>query len=541
MTATVDAATPSGKGPATHSAGNDEPVLDMPVRILLASLSLAAGIIHLVMVPSHAQAATADGVAFAVVGWLQVLAAIALLVRPSRLLLQGIVALNLAVVALWVWSRTTGLPFGAHAGEAEEVAFVDGLTTAFEVALVLGAGFFLLRPSLGTRLRPDVMVVASVLPVAVLVATSMALADEDTLGHGHDDESELAGGHAHGSGPVDVDLASVASERCDLHFNPASYWHETTVASVDTIMGGTHVDDHDATMPPTIRGSAELDDLIRKSTEGGEASDAAVVVKLSEVDDEVYDEWLQWLPTLAASHGHGTAGAPDDNHGMGGHLGPQAWVAMTDQAECDQLAEELELARQTALAHPTAQDAMDAGYVRVTPYVPGIAAHYMNFSYVDGTFEIDKPEMILYDGNDPEASVVGLSYYILHDSALEPTQGFTGPNDHYHRHDGLCVGRGGVIGDSTTTDEECAAMGGRKAEGSAGWMSHAWVVPGCESPWGMFSGATPVLDATLPQSSGQDDGGCRGSGVLDRYDLSPGSVANTPTTVGGVLEAASGP
>jgi hypothetical protein len=539
MTTTVDA-TPSGERPVAPDRGADDDAPGMPIRVLLASLSLAAGTIHLVMVPSHSQAATADGVAFAVVGWLQILSAIALLLRPTRLLLQGIVGLNLVVIGLWVWSRTAGLPFGAHSGESETVAFVDGLTTAFEVALVLGAGMLLLRPNLGTRLRPDTMVFASIIPVAVLIATSMALTDENTFSHGHDQGDEVAGGHDHGSGAA-VDLASLASERCDLGFNPASYWHETTVAGVDTIMGGAHGGDHATSMPPALEGSPELDELIRISGKGGESNDAAVVVKLAEVDDEVYDEWLQWLPTMMAAHGHGEAGAPDDNHGMGGHLGPQPWVAMTDQAECDQLAEELELARQTALAHPTAQDAMDAGYVRVTPYVPGIAAHYMNFAYVDGTFEIDKPEMILYDGNEADASVVGLSYYIIHDSTFEPTQGFTGPNDHYHRHDGLCVGAGGVIGDSTTTDEECAARGGRKSQGSAGWMSHAWVVPGCESPWGMFSGATPVLDGTLPQTSGKDGGACKGAGVLDRYDLSPGSPDNTPTTVGGLLEAASGP
>ena len=53
-------------------------------------------------------------------------------------------------------------------------------------------------------------------------------------------------------------------------------------------------------------------------------------------------------------------------------------------------------------------------------------------------------------------------------------------------------------------------------------MSHAWVVPGCESPWGVFSGASPLLDPTLARSSGTDDGACAASGVRDRYDLRPG-------------------
>jgi hypothetical protein len=544
MTATVDAATPE---PAETERRDEGELLSMPVRVMLASLSLAAGVIHLVMVPSHAQAGTLDGVGFAVVGWFQVLIAIGLLVRPTRLLLQATVIGNLVIAGLWLWSRTSGLPFGAHAGEAEEAAFVDGFVTVLELGLIVGAAILLVRPALGTRVRGDAMVFASIVPVVVLVATTMALADQETVSHGHGDgAAEMAdGGHAHGSGAegaghASADMASIAAERCDLGMNPASYWHETNVAQVDTIMGGSHGDDHGAASAPTVKGSKELDELIKLSTAGGEGNDARVVVELSKVNDDVYNDWLSYLPTLAASHGHGEAGAPDDNHGMGGHLGPQQWVAMTDQAECDQLNSEIELARATAMSMPTAQDAMDAGYVRVTTYVPGIAAHYMKFSYVDGTFEIDKPEMVLYDGDGPEASVVGLSYYIMFDSELEPTQGFTGSNDHYHRHDGLCIGAGGVIGDSTTSAEDCAARGGRKSSGGGGWMSHAWVVPGCESPWGVFSGATPVLDRTLAENSGKDGGACKGSGVYDRYDLSPGTVENTPTTVGGQIEVASG-
>jgi hypothetical protein len=146
----------------------------------------------------------------------------------------------------------------------------------------------------------------------------------------------------------------------------------------------------------------------------------------------------------------------------------------------------------------------------------------MKFSNVDGTFTITEPEMLLYDGNGPDAAIVGLSYYVMLAGDAEPTQGFTGNNDHYHRHVGLCIRAGLVVGDTTTTEEECAARGGAKSGGSAGWMSHAWVVPGCESPWGLFSGANPMLDTALSASSGTDGGGCGGSGVRQRYDLSPG-------------------
>lgn len=50
-------------------------------------------------------------------------------------------------------------------------------------------------------------------------------------------------------------------------------------------------------------------------------------------------------------------------------------------------------------------------------------------------------------------------------------------------------------------------------------MVHAWVVEGCESPWGVFSDFNPVLDMQLAEASGNAGGGCAGSGVRDRYDM----------------------
>jgi len=523
--------------------------LALPARVLLATFSLAAGVIHLVMVPTHAQESTLDGVGFAVVGWVQIIGAIALLLKPGRRLLQATVLFNLAVIGVWAWSRTVGLPVGGHAGLVESVSGIDLLCAVLEGALVIGTAALLLRPDLGTRLSHPTVVLASAIPVAVLIITSVVLADPSTANHVH----------SQGSSTVALTPAqTVAASRCDLGVNPASYWSEATTAGVDTIgvatTGATattpttaadgHVHGAAATAtPPTtaapVQGSAELDKLIDISTKGGEGNDARAIVALSDAPDDAYQNWLRWLPALAALHSH-TTGAVDDNGGHGGHLGPQTWVAMTDPAQCAKLSSELDQARTTALQFPTAADAKAAGYMQVTGYVPGIAAHWMKFSYVDGRFEIDKPEMLLYDGNGEDAHIVGLSYYILSDSTVEPTQGFAGENDHYHRHVGLCVKGAMVVGDSTTTTEQCDALGGKKTSGGA-WMSHVWVVPGCESPWGVFSAASPMLDAKLAASSGKDGGGCAGSGVKARYDLQPGTTTNTPSTVNGGAQQVAAP
>jgi hypothetical protein len=142
--------------------------------------------------------------------------------------------------------------------------------------------------------------------------------------------------------------------------------------------------------------------------------------------------------------------------------------------------------------YPTVKEAEAAGYRAVTPYLPLIGAHYMKFLTVDGTFDIEHPEMLLYDGTSETSRIVGLSYYVR--GAKEP-EGFAGPNDHWHRHIGLCVDTDNpfVLGDEQTTEEECRRRGGVKADGADGWMVHAWVVPGWESTEGVFSAENPQL------------------------------------------------
>jgi hypothetical protein len=204
-------------------------------------------------------------------------------------------------------------------------------------------------------------------------------------------------------------------------------------------------------------------------------------------------------------------------------LAPDPWIPMTDRADCDRLARDLRQARQVAARYPTAADALEAGYRKITNYYPGIAAHYIRTDYVDGEFEIAEPEMLLYDGDGRRAGMVGLSYLIQKEGDEEPSVGFTGPNDHYHRHVGLCFRNGVVVAGSNSTEEECARAGGRKGLGFNGWMSHVWIVPGCESDWGVFSGANPALTVQVPGSTAPVPTGC-GTGLAldDRLAFDPG-------------------
>jgi hypothetical protein len=161
-----------------------------------------------------------------------------------------------------------------------------------------------------------------------------------------------------------------------------------------------------------------------------------------------------------------------------------------DAASRAELGEQLTQARQAAMQWPTVADAEAAGYRMVTPYLPLIGAHYIRWDLMDGTFDISNPEMLLYDGTQPTSKIVGLSYYMFSDK--EPDV-FAGPNDHWHQHIGLCLKDNVVIGPESMPAATCTSLGGTKAEASNGWMIHAWVVPGWESPEGVFSPEHPGL------------------------------------------------
>ncbi len=188
--------------------------------------------------------------------------------------------------------------------------------------------------------------------------------------------------------------------------------------------------------------------------------------------------------------------APEGDGGNHSHGGITPEVALS-RGERAALAAELSTARESAMQFATVADAEANGYTLVTGYLPLIGAHYIKWGLMDGQFDPAAPEMLLYDGTEPTSNIVGLSYYLF--SGSEPSP-FTGANDHWHQHIGLCIRDGVVVGGEKTTQAECAERGGSKAGAENGWMVHAWVVPGWDSPQGVFSPEHVGLTADLPTS-----------------------------------------
>jgi hypothetical protein len=175
-------------------------------------------------------------------------------------------------------------------------------------------------------------------------------------------------------------------------------------------------------------------------------------------------------------------------------LAPFVPLSLQDQGV---LTQQLAEAFQAAERFPTVASAKAAGMILAGGMAPGVGAHYQSiggtpfagFTSNNTPFDPSKPASWIYASTADNAPVVGVMYESLSDT---PPAGFIGPNDHWHQHSNVCVQfTGGKIGvpfaaDQDVTPQECSDVHGSFMKKTV-WMVHAWVVPGWESPQGVFS------------------------------------------------------
>jgi hypothetical protein len=202
--------------------------LALPGRVLLATLSFAAGAIHLVMAPSHAGESTVEGAGFMIAGWLQIALAALLLTQASRLWLRATVVLNFGLLAIWAVSRTYGLPFGAHAWHPETVTSVDLTCVALEATLLFVCMGLLMRPSFANTLDGSALLTGIIVPIGVVALASGVLMSPSARNHAHGahgdhggDVHSAAGGHSH---EVTTD---------DLGFSELSNGHQHATGEIE--------------------------------------------------------------------------------------------------------------------------------------------------------------------------------------------------------------------------------------------------------------------------------------------------------------------
>ena len=103
--------------------------------LALAGLAATAGVIHLVAAIEHAGVSWMLGVFFALVGTGQLAAGWWIHRGPQDERMLKLAAVGSAAVALlWIFSRTTGLPFGPDAGKVSSVGVADTIATLQELA-----------------------------------------------------------------------------------------------------------------------------------------------------------------------------------------------------------------------------------------------------------------------------------------------------------------------------------------------------------------------------------------------------------------------
>jgi len=132
-----------------------------------AALSLLAALIHLWAMPEHFEEWWGYGAFFLAAAAAQVLYVPLVLVWPTRMVLLLGIAGNLAIVALYVLTRTVGIPlFGPEAGEVEGFGFVDVCATASELGIAVALGAALLRNATPER-RRTILLIGAVALVGV--------------------------------------------------------------------------------------------------------------------------------------------------------------------------------------------------------------------------------------------------------------------------------------------------------------------------------------------------------------------------------------
>ena len=121
-----------------------------------AVFSLGSATVHLLVAPEHFEEWWGYGMFFLAVGAAQAAYGTLLIFNPSRqLFLLGILS-NLAVIALYVFTRTVGIPlFGPAAGTTEAVGPIDLASKVVEMVLVLTLISMLVRVDTGSRLHID--------------------------------------------------------------------------------------------------------------------------------------------------------------------------------------------------------------------------------------------------------------------------------------------------------------------------------------------------------------------------------------------------
>jgi signal transduction histidine kinase len=128
--------------------------LSLDARLLLMACSVGAAAVHANLITSHFQESVLYGWFFVLSALTQLAWGLLVVGRPDRALLVTGAIGNGMIVALWVVTRTIGLPVGPEPWRAENVGAFDVLATVLELTLVVAAVVLLAGPGRARRSIP---------------------------------------------------------------------------------------------------------------------------------------------------------------------------------------------------------------------------------------------------------------------------------------------------------------------------------------------------------------------------------------------------
>ncbi len=150
-------------------------------RLFLAAALFGGAAIHAAVVPEHLSDWAAAGVFFEILAAAQIALGLLSLGRRHRALLLAVAAVSIAPLALWLCSRTVGLPFGPAAGAPESAGLPDIAAGILELGTLLAAVALLRdkdrlpgRPSASAHYRSLPVVAAVAIGVLGLAGTAPA-------------------------------------------------------------------------------------------------------------------------------------------------------------------------------------------------------------------------------------------------------------------------------------------------------------------------------------------------------------------------------
>lgn len=123
---------------------------------------------------------------------------------------------------------------------------------------------------------------------------------------------------------------------------------------------------------------------------------------------------------------------------------------------------ELQQAKIASARYNNIENAIADNYVDINVIVPEMGHHYLKMAHLDGAFEYNKPEILVYKREENgRMKLVAVEYAVPIDLSPNPPSGFTGNNDQWSVYQGTL------------------------------WTLHAWVWE--NNPLGVFNPTNPNI------------------------------------------------